>query len=837
MGKDDDFKDDYRRTGRADTDLVLAPGEYAYIQDGTKGIISVYVGPQKTSLSQTDFPVNWDSARRQYNRCEQSAAIHPFPSAPEGYYMVLQNPVPNGKEEHPSGGKVTQHIDLCMGRKINMPGPSTFPLWPGQSADVIEGHRLRSNQYLLVRIYNDEEAQHNWDKAVIKLQNPDVGQQGGEAGVQVKTTDVVSAVAKVEKPTMGQLIIVRGVDVSFYIPPTGVEVVPDENKQFVRSAVTLERLEYCILLNESGDKRYVVGPDVVFPKPTETFVEGVGDDSGKTRKFRAIELNEIQGLYVKVIADYKEREKTFKAGDELFITGKEQAIYYPRPEHSIIRYGEQTKHFAVVIPPGEARYVLDRMSGAVELVNGPKMFLADPRKQVMVKRILSDKELELWFPSNTEAVRVNSVLRQAAVIQGLEFVTLQKKEESSGFIDRSTINSAESFQRGSKFNEPRTITLDNKYDGSVRIEVWPGYAILVVSKTGKRRVVIGPEMTHLEYDETLLPFTLSTGRPKTDDKLIRTVYLKVRNNTVSDLVLAETKDLCEVKVEVSYRVNFMGDDPEVWFEVDNYVKFLTDHIRSLLRHAIKQRSIEDFYQNATSIVRDTVLGIAREGSEGRLGRNFQENGMHVYDVEILDVKIGNDQIANLLVKAQQDVVETGLKTAALERICSFTLKEEGLKRSTANAKAETSSNQHQLDVSGVKRQLEIGLENIKNRGNVQVEETKANLNRQVDLDQISKAELERAKFKLDQEFIDFNRRLEAESKSIKDQVAAVSDKLAGALTLLAHTNLAEQVSKDMAPIVALGGGNAEDMFNKFVTGTFMQDLLARTRKDNKSVED
>jgi len=698
MGKDDDFKDDYRRTGRADTDLVLAPGEYAYIQDGTKGIISVYVGPQKTSLSQTDFPVNWDSARRQYNRCEQSAAIHPFPSAPEGYYMVLQNPVPNGKEEHPSGGKVTQHIDLCMGRKINMPGPSTFPLWPGQSADVIEGHRLRSNQYLLVRIYNDEEAQHNWDKAVIKLQNPDVGQQGGEAGVQVKTTDVVSAVAKVEKPTMGQLIIVRGVDVSFYIPPTGVEVVPDENKQFVRSAVTLERLEYCILLNESGDKRYVVGPDVVFPKPTETFVEGVGDDSGKTRKFRAIELNEIQGLYVKVIADYKEREKTFKAGDELFITGKEQAIYYPRPEHSIIRYGEQTKHFAVVIPPGEARYVLDRMSGAVELVNGPKMFLADPRKQVMVKRILSDKELELWFPSNTEAVRVNSVLRQAAVIQGLEFVTLQKKEESSGFIDRSTINSAESFQRGSKFNEPRTITLDNKYDGSVRIEVWPGYAILVVSKTGKRRVVIGPEMTHLEYDETLLPFTLSTGRPKTDDKLIRTVYLKVRNNTVSDLVLAETKDLCEVKVEVSYRVNFMGDDPEVWFEVDNYVKFLTDHIRSLLRHAIKQRSIEDFYQNATSIVRDTVLGIAREGSEGRLGRNFQENGMHVYDVEILDVKIGNDQIANLLVKAQQDVVETGLKTAALERICSFTLKEEGLKRGTANAKAETSSNQHQLDV-------------------------------------------------------------------------------------------------------------------------------------------
>lgn len=55
----------------------------------------------------------------------------------------------------------------------------------------------------------------------------------------------------------------------------------------MRNAVTLERLEYCILLDEDGNKRFIEGPDVVFPEPTERFVEKNG-----FRKFKAIELNE-----------------------------------------------------------------------------------------------------------------------------------------------------------------------------------------------------------------------------------------------------------------------------------------------------------------------------------------------------------------------------------------------------------------------------------------------------------------------------------------------------------------------------------------------------------------
>ena len=93
---------------------------------------------------------------------------------------------------------------------------------------------------------------------------------------------------------MGKMLIIKGNAVSFYIPPTGIEVVRDDNGNYVREAVTLERLEYCILLDEDGNKSYIHGPAVVFPKPTEEFIHKNG-----SRKFKAIELNEMSGLYIK----------------------------------------------------------------------------------------------------------------------------------------------------------------------------------------------------------------------------------------------------------------------------------------------------------------------------------------------------------------------------------------------------------------------------------------------------------------------------------------------------------------------------------------------------------
>lgn len=72
-------------------DLVLAPNEYAYVLDETKGNISCNVGPHKMSLSQSDKLVRFDNKTKKFIPCERySEAIQLFTTIPEGWYVALK---------------------------------------------------------------------------------------------------------------------------------------------------------------------------------------------------------------------------------------------------------------------------------------------------------------------------------------------------------------------------------------------------------------------------------------------------------------------------------------------------------------------------------------------------------------------------------------------------------------------------------------------------------------------------------------------------------------------------------------------------------------------------
>ncbi len=234
-------------------------------------------------------------------------------------------------------------------------------------------------------------------------------------------------------------------------------------------------------------------PKVVFPEPSEEFIEKNGQ-----RKFKAIELNEMSGLYIKVIAPYKEGKNEYKEGDELFITGKDQMIYYPRPEHAVVRYGNKERHYAIAIPAGEGRYYLNRKTGTVALMKGAAMFLPDPREFVLVRRVLTKSQTSLWFPNNNEAMKYNMALQDIA--KNDNFVTdfeLQQQNQAppkpqEQLNKKQKISSSvisDEFNRDNSFTPPRMITLDTKFEGAVTIAPWTGYAVLVVSKTGKRKVI------------------------------------------------------------------------------------------------------------------------------------------------------------------------------------------------------------------------------------------------------------------------------------------------------------------------------------------------------------
>jgi major vault protein len=841
--------------GREKRDLALAPGTYAYLQDLTKGAIKTYTGPCIINQTAQETPVVYNSKRGTFEPCRTlEDAVRKSPIAVEGYYLILLNPVKGNGEPCETGIEGKTSPDLNVGRKVNIPGPAMFPLWPGQHAEHVKGHHLRSNQYLLVRIYNEEEARKNWAKAVVK---PASGTE--EDTEAVVTSDVP------EDLTVGRLLIIRGTEVSFYIPPTGVSVVaeaqgdPDEEwdgkLHYVREALTLERLEYCVLIDEDGNKRYERGPQVVFPKPTEKFMV----DKRKGKKFRAIELNEIQGLHIKVVAPYTEKSgEERKEGDEIFLTGKDQAIYFPREEHSLISYDGKSKHFATAVPAGEARYIMDRITGEIETKPGPDMLLPDPRSKVIIRRVLSDKQCKLWYPGNDEALEYNrhlrSVLQQApttragAISEGdlsrsaRSSKGARKKALYKGIAMESSISGdqelqADEFVRSATYTEPRMVTLNTKFQGVPNIDIFTGYAVLIVSKTGERRVEVGPKTILLDYDEALEVLEMSTGKPKNTDKLLQTVYLRVANNKVADIVDVETKDHVKVAMKLSHKVNFEGD-PNKWFQVENYVKFLCDHVRSVLKGAIKRLTIAEFYANSVGIIRDIMLGVPSAEGEERPGMAFTENGMRIQDVEVLKVRIEDDRIQSLLDQAQHEAVQSNIEIERSQRALDATRQTQSIERERLDEEAKTKAKLYDLQTNENAMQLKVLLEKLSGEIEQQQKKLEAEQEHQKVTDVAHDAELGREKRSADQaEAINIAvqarelEHLKAQTDAVVARFGASQEGFSEALLALSNNETVVKVSEALSVQKLIGGQNFTEAVQRLFADTPLKHVMDRVVRE------
>ncbi|MFY9223314.1 MAG: hypothetical protein WAQ98_11625 [Blastocatellia bacterium] len=728
-------------------DILVAPNEYAYVQDLTKGDIILYVGPTKISLSNTERLVEYYEGRFVPIRGEEGGVgVKPFIIASSSKYIILENP-PKDTSAKPIKG-ANYSIELLIGRKVVVSGPAAFPLWPGQMAEVIDGHELREDQYLVVRIYDKVEDDNS---------------------------------------PIGTEKVIKGIDVSFYIPKTGLEVVPDEKDDYVRSAVTLLDGEYCILLSPNGKKTYFRGPAVVFPEATEEFVE-----KDEERVFKAHHLRKNMGLHVQVVKDFQSDGKdqipigSYTAGQEIFLKDRE-GFFFPSENLEVI-----SEVYSIPIAEKEGIYVREIETGRISTEVGPKNYLPDPTKVDIITRQLDKETMRLYglIDRNSQLVPAQSMVSQAEM------------EEKRG---KKSI----AVQRFANVIGPKAAEYDTTK--AISIYIPPSFAVLVTAKN-KREVVKGPQTRILDYDEDLEVLRLSTGKPKTDEYLLTTCFLQKDGNKVSDIVKVKTSDHVELEVLLSYRVSFLskGDqEDEKWFNVKNYVGLLCDHLGSIVRGTVRNSSIDAFHTNSTEIIRAAILGDKREGK--RVGRLFEENNMWVYDVEVLDVKILDADVNKLLSDAQ--------RTAIVFEVNS---KQEYMRLNSEKIKEEVNQQIYQTQMATVEKA--IALENVKK----ELVLTKAQLNIDTDkLDIVGKAknraeameitgvkqiELAKQQAEVDQHI------LAGKVAAFKEEMAALAPELVTTLKVLGDQQLATELTKNLSPLAILGGESVAEVVQRLLKG-------------------
>lgn len=608
-----------------------------------------------------------------------SFGVSAFVTAASSQYVVLENPAREGVARPLRGSNAS--IELLVGRKVVVRGPVTFPLWPGQRARVIDGHPLREDEYLVVRY-----------------------------------VDVVED----DPHPIGAEVVVRGSETSFYLPRTGLEVVPVPG-------------------SERGKPVYL-RKAWRFPRPG--------------------------GLHVRVvkpIADGTEEglpEGAYDAGAEVFLKDRD-GTFFPSERVEVLDVVSP-----VPIAEREGVYVRDRATGRIVTVTGPANFLPDPTREEIVRRELSADEARLYG------------LGDASAPPG---------------------------------GAPRAVS----------VYVPPSAAILVMGRT-RREVVTGPQTRILDFDEELEVLRLSTGRPKSDEEPLETCFLQVEGNKVSDVVRVRTLDHVELEVSLSYRVSFVtrGGSREHWFTVKDYVGLLGDHLGSIVRAAARAAPIEKLHEAATEIVRGAVLGekgapaIEEGGGERtrgarRPGRLFDENGMWVYDVEILGVHILDAEVRTLLADAQRAaIVAEAARREEERRLAAERLRArvDGEIHAAQTAAVSSSAELAEARASLERRRAAAGIEvaRIERVGRAEAEASA--------IIAVREAEAKAAAVLAEVEA----RVLDAKVVAFERQMAALAPELVATLRSLGNQQLAAELSKNVAPLAILGGGSVTEVVERLL---------------------
>lgn len=673
----------------------------------TSGEILTHVGPTEFTPSANDRIVR-ANARGGYESASMEA--RPFILVRDGEYVLLENPVPDEEcKEGPNGSFVpggNKEKRLSLGTTKVIPGPCAFPLWPGQSAEVRPAHKLGANHYLLVEVVGavDNTAPYyqlvidsaGLSSAVIDTSEGAESTEGEEGAGQ--SDDVLR---------IGQRIVIQGRHTQLFIPPTGIQVVPqieetesssDDDGVGNLSESNAEELagllaqvqagltsrQFSVLKNElrhrddlgSGVKAIMLTAlDDTWSKRRD--VKSARDKDRRTGRTmdpyarRAVVLGPKNFCYL-FDADGNPRivrgpARVFPGPQDTFLhRGSRRRVY------DAYELGEHQALWLRIISPVTKEALAQRLPEGVEL---------DKDRYHAGDELLVRGQPSVFFPF-IEAEVLNPSSRDPHVGNDHDNVVIDAIgiDQKSGVYVRDLETGKVKMVRGEKSylvdprkeqhvarrvpakdwnlwiarSEPHKRSAEDvESPWAVSVIVPNNEAIEITSRHG-RRVVEGPVTELLEYEERLTALGLSEGPSKDGSTRVLSCFLRVRGGQTEDTFDIESSDFVRFRVKAQLTYGFSGSN-ERWFNVEDPIKLIADEVRGRVRAAARSTPATELVNDLPDVVAAALFGGGSEPVE------IEDNGMVVEAVDVVSYSLVDPALAKLFDEAHRELVTLQLK--------------------------------------------------------------------------------------------------------------------------------------------------------------------------------
>jgi major vault protein len=281
-----------------------------------------------------------------------------------------------------------------------------------------------------------------------------------------------------------------------------------------------------------------------------------------------------------------------------------------------------------------------------------------------------------------------------------------------------------------------------------------------------------------------------------------------------------------------------------WFAVDNYVKYMTDRVRSLLKRAAKNYTIYDFYQTYSDIVRRVALDLDVETAEREHAGHmfFPENGMFIHDVEVLSIDIQRD-ISELLFEKQEEMIRKTLELADAKREIEIAEALSEAEKKKQEVRTLELLNKMELQKKEAETELALRAQIARQKEAEEAAKKKAELDMQPILDAIAdaaikrddaqhKADLDRKTEELNLEVNHQNALATIESakqaayaNTVKEIMASITPDLIAALEVGGKCDLMATLAENMSPLAIANGESIVDTTDRLIRGTPMETSL------------